>query len=164
MKDTTAYFPLIILLALGVLLCLRIYSRTGLNAEIVKAAGILLVIASFSVGGVALPVAGFLIFNIGFIMAVTFENEFRKELFSRVTFTEKLLGDVPKIKYQRSITTTYKYNKTTGLITGGCCVLLSLFYFKKLTKYEITDILFPGILFFAGIFILVFSALQKTRK
>ncbi len=164
MKDAAAYFPLIILLALGVLRCLRIYSRTGLTAEIVKAAGILLVIASFSFGGVALPVAGFIIFNIGFFMAVTFENEFRKELFGRVTFTEKLLGDVPKIKYERSIATTNKYNKTTGLITGVCCVLLSFFYFKKLAKFEITDILFPGILFFAGIFFLVFSALQKTRQ
>ena len=97
-------------------------------------------------------------------MAVTFENEFRKELFSQVTFTEKLLGDVPKIKYEKNITTTYKYNKTTGLITGVCCILLSAFYFKRLTKYEITDILFPGLLFFAGIFFVIFSAMKKTKK
>ena len=164
MTDATAYFPLIVFLVLGVLRCLRIYSRTNLNAEIVKAAGILIMIASFSIGGVVLPVIGFIIFNIGFIMTVTFENEFRKELFSRVTFTEKLLGDVPKIKYSKNITTTYKYNKAVGLITGICCILFGLFYFKRLTKYEITDILFPGMLFFAGIFFVLFSALQKSRK
>jgi hypothetical protein len=164
MKDAASYFPLIILLALGVLRCLRIYSRTSLNAEMVKAAGLLIMIASFSIGGVVLPITGFIIFNIGYIMAVTFENAFRKELFSQITLTEKLLGDVPKFKYAKNITTAYKYNRTVGLITGGCCVLMGLFYFKRLTKYEITDILFPGMLFFAGIFFVVFSALQKTRK
>jgi hypothetical protein len=164
MTNTSAYFPFIIFLALGVIRCLRIYSRAGLNAELIKAAGILLMIASFSMSGIALPLAGLIIFNVGFIMAVTFENEFRKDLFSRVTFTKKLLGDVPKIKYEKNITTTYKYNKTTGLITGVCCVLLSLFYFKRLTKYEIIDILFPGMLFFAGFFFVLYSALRKTKK
>jgi len=161
MTNVATLFPFSILLALGVLRCLRIYSRTGLNAEIVKAVGLLIMIVSLSVGSDVLPIIGFIIFNIGFIMAVTFENAFRKELFSEMTWNEKLLGDVPKIKYEKSIATTYQYNKTMGIITGVCCVLLALFYFKRLTKYEITDILFPGMLFFAGIFFVLFSVLQK---
>ena len=131
MTDAAAYFPFIIFLALGVLRCLRIYSRTGLNAEMVKAAGILIVIASFSIGGVVFPVIGFIIFNIGFIMAVTFENAFRKELFSQITLTEKLLGDAPKIKYEKNITTAYKYNKTTGLYYRRLlCSAISLLFQK----------------------------------
>ncbi len=65
--------PFAVLFALLVLRCLRIYFRTGLNAELVQAAGILIVIASFSLGGVMLPIVGCTVFNVGLMIAVTFE-------------------------------------------------------------------------------------------
>jgi hypothetical protein len=164
MTDTATALPLVVLLSLGVLRCLRIYSRTSLNGEIVKAAGLLIIIVALPVGGMALPIAGFVIFNIGYLMAVTFENAFRKEIYSRITFTQRLLGDVPKSQYGRRIRNTYKFNKAVGLLTGMCCMLLGIYYFKGLSKYDITDLLDPGMLFFAGIFFVIFSMAQKKNE
>jgi hypothetical protein len=164
MTNIAVSIPFIILCFLGALRGIRIYSRTGLNAELVKIAGILILISSFSIDNSALAIIGFVVFNIGFIFEVTIENAFRKELFSQITFTDKLIGDVPRLQYGRTATTKYKYNKSIGLVTGLICLLLGLIYYQRLTKKEITDLIFPGLLAFAGIFFVAFSILQKEKK
>jgi len=155
-------------LILGVLIllrCMRIYERTRLNGELVKAAGISIVILSLSFKGVILPIIGFVIFNVGLLMAATFEYAFRKEVFGQLTFKERIIGDVPRIRYRKySLDNKYNYSRTMGILTAIVCILLGLFFYKRLTKYEMTDLIFPALLLFAGIYFLVFFVLQKTRK
>jgi len=164
MIDAATYFPFAILFALGLLRCMRVYSRTGLKAELVKAVGISIMILSFSTGSILLMIIGIVVFNVGFMIAVTYENAFRKDLFSQITLKQKLLGDVPRLRYSKDIRTTYKHNRAISLITASCCFLIAFISYRGLTKHAITDLMYPGLLLIGGVFFLLFSVFKKESK
>jgi len=150
---------------LSLFLCfrgIRIFLRARQTGELIGTAGIIIFVGSYFIQNVTLAIAGFIIFNLGWIYLVTIENDIRKALYRQTTMTQRLSGNIPKIEYNKSSATVY--DTASGIITGVICVVLAVILFKKQQTADITDTTFIGMLGFAGGFFVIFSLLKNKIK
>lgn len=140
---------------------LKTFIRTGLRGELIRSIGIASFLISYLANNNVLLIISFIVFNIGWIILVTIELEKRKYVFSNTTIIDRLFGNVPNI---RIVKFDYKnFNKTSGVASGVVCILIVVLAF--LNKWIISDIdaVFYGMIFFAGIFFIVFSLTIKEK-
>jgi hypothetical protein len=137
------------------------YLRSGLNGELIRSIGILIFIFGSLIDKTVLEVFGFIVFNIGWLILATYENQARKEIYRQTTVAERLLGKLPRKQNQSKSQTTY--DKVIGIVTGIICLLTALTYYKRTNTIDITDVLFIGMLGFAGVFFIIFSIFKKTQ-
>lgn len=140
---------------------MRAYLRTGLTSELIQMIGLVMIVLSFLVRGHVLPIMGFVIFNIGYIVAVTFESNIRKEIRNQTSFIDRLVGNVPKILDATRVQSLQ--DRVIGIASGVICLICSLLVYKRLTTHELTDIVFVIPMACAGVFFILFFLLRKNR-
>jgi hypothetical protein len=139
---------------------IRIYLRTGLKGELIRATGIMLILIAILIDNTISAIIGFIIFNVGWIILVTFEHDMKKEMYRQSTLIERLTGNVPKMSSSPQIPRTY--NKKVGIATGILCLFIAFIYYRKLASSDFVEIVFILILALGGIFFIGFSLLKKN--
>src|SRR5208283_2866298 len=91
---------------------IRVFLRTCLKGELVRTIGMLILLffgmlENYQWGAIA----GFVIFSIGWIILVTFENDKRNKIFRPLNYVDRLIGNVPKILPENENAVSMKYNK-----------------------------------------------------
>lgn len=152
-----SFMPVAILFVFGLL---RAFFRAGLKGELIRAIGILIILIYFFIQKNFLIIIGLIIFNIGWLILVTFENNKRQEIYKSTTAFDRLIGNVPIINKKEFPKT---YEKKTGVIIGIMCLLLSFIRVVTLKNIDSFEITFWGILAFGGIFLVVFSLFSKPK-
>ena len=138
------------------------FQRSGLNGELIRAIGILIFIFGYFIDNTVLEVIGFIVFNVGWLILATYENQARKEIYRQTSVIDRLLGKFPKKQNQAKSQTAY--DKLIGVVTGIMCLLSALTYYKRTASLDIADVLFIGMLGFAGIFFVIFSLFKKIQE
>ncbi|MHB8697690.1 MAG: hypothetical protein ACYC9J_06580 [Sulfuricaulis sp.] len=119
----------------------RLYARTGLRGELVVALGLAVMLATPLIGHLLwvmtgqtfeliIMIFGFVIGNVGLLISVTFERERRRELFEGVRLLDKLLGNVPRVRGQRTTVASPTKEARKSLWVGAwiAALLASLFW------------------------------------
>lgn len=140
----------------------RIFFRTGLKGELVRTIGILIFLIFYIMDNYKGQVAGFVIFSIGWLVLVTFENEIRREMYRQTSIIERLTGNMPKIQPENVISS--KYNKTIGILTGIVCLLIAMTMYKRLMTAGVIEIIFIGVLAMGGILFITFNLFKKSGQ
>jgi hypothetical protein len=151
---------LLILCALFFARGIRIFLRSGLKGELIRTAGIILFLISYFIHNYLLAIAAFVIFNIGWLILATFENDARREIYKNTTVFNRLIGNIPKIIPRKAAPSTY--DRTVGLLTGIICLLLAFILYKRIMPHESIQITFISVLAFGGIFFIVYSLFRRT--
>jgi hypothetical protein len=139
---------------------LRIYLRSGLKGEIVRTIGILIFIISSIIRNYQWQIVGLVVFNAGWIILVTLEDNTRKEIFRQSTMIERLTGNVPQILSESASAT--KHNRLIGVLTGICFLLIALTMYKGLSTVDTIEALSIVVLTVGGIFFIIFYLFKKT--
>jgi len=159
MNDKILTYIFLTLCALFLIGTFRTYLRTELKGELLRTIGIVILLVSYLISDSILGmIIGFVIFNIGWIMLVTVENDKQREIFRQTTIIDRLIGNVPIMRHRKDFPDTYK--KGVGILTGIICLLISFIFLKKLKTFEVGEITFIGILIMAGIFFIVYSLIK----
>jgi hypothetical protein len=153
------FVPICLFLAIGTF---RTFLRAGLKGELIRTTGIVILIVGGFIDNIPMETIGFILFNIGWIILLSFEADKRREIYKQTTIFERLIGNVPLIKDRKGFPKTYK--KETGIIVGVVCLLMSFSLINKIKTFDLVEIVYYGILVFAGIYFVVFSFLKGENE
>jgi len=137
---------------------IRVYLRTGLKGDLIRSLGIFIFMLSYYVDDIILGIIGFVIFNVGWMILVTFEGELSKEVYGQVTIYKRIIGDFPQILDDKASRNTYK---VMGVTSGVLC-LLTAFEFYRQKRNDIIELVEIGVLIFAGILFISYYLLKKV--
>ncbi|MEW6296037.1 MAG: hypothetical protein AB1467_07185 [Candidatus Diapherotrites archaeon] len=151
----------VIIIVIGLLFSIRggkIYLRTGLKGELIRAIGIILIMISYHVDDIILGIIGFVIFNVGWLILVTFEGEICKEIYGNVRIYDRIIGNFPQLLDEREVRAA---SKTIGIVSGVLCFISAFEFYKRLESSDIIDIVNIVILIMAGILFVTYFILKK---
>ena len=138
---------------------LRIYWRSDLKGELIRASGIALLIFALIIKSWAFGITGFIVFHVGWIILLTIEYEIRREIYQQITLFERVIGNTPQISNRKTIAATYP--KAIGITVGILCIIVAFISYKRLETFDVMEIVLNGVLFFGGIFVIAFYLLKK---
>ena len=142
---------------------IRVFLRTGLKGELVRTIGMLILLffgmlENYQWGAIA----GFVIFSIGWIILVTFENDKRNKIFRPLNYVDRLIGNVPKILPENENAVSMKYNKIIGVLSGIAFLLTALILYKRLTTFNVIETSVITIMALWGISFIIFYLFKKS--